>query len=243
MGLFTLDRDLLPENWGETGPSGKPVLGEPPEVRPREPVYLVTDTSWWMEQGWRDAVEIAEKMPEAFFVVPAGVMRELDGLKKNAEKGRRALESIKRIEELIRKGRAKIETRKSEYYNALASKTDEEVVAVAKRLKEKKLKTLILTTDKGQIALAFDQKINIARIADSSQNHDNILIYLFKLILALMFFPFILIYRLFVPYKKEEFVIQKISHPLSLKKQKDDAVWGEDWLLDPVSPLYTFRDD
>ena len=186
MGLFTLDRDLLPENWGKTGPSGKPVLGEPPAPArkeasseasmraetSKEPIYLVTDTSWWMEDGWRIATGVAERLRdgEAFFVVPAGVMRELDGLKKNPEKGKRALEAIKRIEELIRKGRARIETRKSEYYNALASKTDEEVVAVAKRLKEKG-RVRLVSFDNAQKALARDVGI-IALHLNSPKNKE-----------------------------------------------------------------------
>lgn len=177
MGLFTLDKDLLPENWKKSGPSGKPVLREPPEVGSKEPVYLVTDTSWWMEQGWRDGVRIAEKVPEAFFVVPAGVMRELDGLKKNAEKGRRALEAIKRIEELVRKGRARIETKKSEYYNALASKTDEEVVGVAKKLKEE-AEIFLLTTDRAQIALAKQLNIKVKIFEEHVPLSVKIIIYL-----------------------------------------------------------------
>jgi len=167
----------------------------------RKTIYLVTDTSWWLDQGWRDAVEIARKVPEAFFVIPAGVMRELDGLKRNPEKGKRALESTKRIEELVRFGRARIETRNGEYYNVLASKTDEEVVGVAEKLKEIG-KVFLLTTDKAQLALAKQLNINLAAYEKVIPSK-GLLRFLIEGIIVITLLPLIIIYRLFVPSREE----------------------------------------
>ncbi len=158
MGLFTLDKDLLPENWKKSGPSGKPVLREPPKVRPREPVYLVTDTSWWMEQGWYDAIDIAEKAPEVFFVIPAGVMRELDGLKYNENKTEKAREATKQIFNLIQKRKAEIVKGTKLIEGFLSSPVDEEVLSVAKSL-ERKAKVILLTTDYAMMAVAENEKI------------------------------------------------------------------------------------
>ncbi len=158
MGLFTLDKDLLPENWKKSRPSGKPVLWEPPEVGSREPVYLVTDTSWWMEQGWRDGVEITETSPDILFVIPAGTMRELDGLKYNESKAERAREATKQIFELIQKKKAKIVKGKNSIEGFLSSPVDEEVLSVAKNLK-KRAETVLLTTDYAMMAIAENEGI------------------------------------------------------------------------------------
>ena len=61
----------------------------------KDQTYLVTDTSWWLEQGRNVANEMAEKYNNLFFIIPAGVMKELDGLKKNKEKKELAHKSIK----------------------------------------------------------------------------------------------------------------------------------------------------
>jgi len=202
MGLLTLEENLLPES---KKPSGRQSL-RMPEEQAREPVFLVTDTSWWLEQGWKDAVEIARKVPEAFFVIPAGVMRELDGLKRNIEKGRRALEATKRIEELVRLGRARIETKREKYYNALASKTDEEVVRVAEKMAgriEGKGKVFLLTTDKAQQALARQFGIGITPYEKVIPDK-GLFRFLIEGFIIMVFLPFILIYRLFVPSSEEK---------------------------------------
>ena len=118
----------------------------------------VTDTSWWLEEGWR-----MEKLPSGFnkLIVPSSVMRELDGLKKNPDTKDRATEATKRIAELIKEGKAQIMSPTIKpSYNTLSSKTDEEVVAVAEELKKEGQKNVtILSLDHGIHALAGNRGI------------------------------------------------------------------------------------
>ena len=164
-------------------------------------IYLVTDTSWWLDQGWKDAVEIARKNPEVVFAIPAGVMRELDGLKRNPDKRRRALASTKKIEELVRAGRARIETKNGKYYNVLASKTDEEVVGTAKRLKRKG-DVFLLTTDRAQLALASQENIGCLSY-EKIVPEKGVIRFLIEGAFMIAFLPLILIYRLFFPSRKK----------------------------------------
>jgi len=65
---------------------------------------------------------------DPFFFVPAGVMRELDGLKRDPKRGKRALEAMKRIQELVSMGRCRIVEGNERRKGMLASPVDEEVV-------------------------------------------------------------------------------------------------------------------
>ena len=119
-------------------------------------VYLVTDTSWWLDQGWRIAVDVVDRLEDGdpFFFVPAGVMRELDGLKRDSKRGKRALEATKRIHELISMGRCRIVEGNGRRKGMLASPVDEEVVEIARTLREKAGNVYLLTTDRAQMAVA-----------------------------------------------------------------------------------------
>lgn len=205
--------------------------------RDQKKIYLVTDTSWWLDQGWKDSVEIAKKTPEVVFVIPAGVMRELDGLKRNPEKGRKALASTKRIEELVRAGRAKIETKNGRYYNVLASKTDEEVVRTAKKLK-KKGEVFLLTTDKAQLALARQEGIDNA-VYEKVLPNKSALRYLIELILITFFLPAILLFRIFFPAKDEKQLALGKSWGKITRSLNDSPVFGQ---VDPASPWYDDED-
>jgi rRNA-processing protein FCF1 len=116
-----------------------------------------------------NATDIAGR-DNVFFVIPAGVMRELDGLKRNPEKWERAVEATKQIEELIKMKKARIETQKSRYFNALASKVDEEVVATAVDMR-KEGKVILFSIDHAQRALALQEGIEVSDRLDDYLNN------------------------------------------------------------------------
>ncbi len=115
-----------------------------------EKIYFVTDTSWWLEEGWHKARQTIGKNKKFLFIIPKGVLREIDGLKKDENKKQKALETEKTIKLLVKNKEGYIYgLKKEEKLRALSSTTDEEVVSVAKKLKEKGKNTIILTTDNG----------------------------------------------------------------------------------------------
>ncbi len=104
---------------------------------------------------------------EAFFVIPSGVMRELDGLKKNPDKGKKALEATRQINKLISMGREKIVKGNGSVKGFLPCPVDEEVISVAKEWKAKG-KTYLLTTDQAMMAVAKNEGIPIRYLTNKA---------------------------------------------------------------------------
>ena len=145
MGLLTLEENLLPED-------GKPVR-LPKKKSFRKQVFLVTDTSWWMEmaeRGWA-----VRDFSGSVYVIPQAVFRELDGLKRNERKAQYARWAFREIQRLAKQGKAGIATHpRGKVWNVLNSSADEEVVNVGLAFKKHGYETKLLSTDTGQIALA-----------------------------------------------------------------------------------------
>ncbi|GEM_PF-5843639 len=146
-------------------------------VQGKEKIFLVTDTSWWLEEGWYSAVDIAEKTSNVFFVIPGGVLKELDGLKKNDNLARRskALYATKQIKELLEKGKGKIITNgKKREFGCLNSIVDEEVISVAKALNKEGKNVIVLTTDYAQTALGKNENITTSKTLDTVLLKDSV---------------------------------------------------------------------
>lgn len=117
----------------------------------------MTDTSWWLEEGW----SLSHRCFPGPVIIPSRVLRELDGLKKNPSKGRRALAATRVIYHLVRSGKGtRVYARVSGAY--LSSLADEEGVALAKRFRRKGYRVLLLSTDYAQRALAESQGVETA---------------------------------------------------------------------------------
>jgi len=162
--------------------SGKLPWGteEQETVQGKEKIFLVTDTSWWLEEGWYKAVEIAEKTDNLFFVIPGGVLKELDGLKKNDNQARKnkALYATKQIKELMEKGKGEIITNgKKKEFGCLNSIVDEEVISVAKALNKEGKNVIVLTTDYAQTALGKNEKLKTLKFLSSLSDRNKDTVY------------------------------------------------------------------
>jgi rRNA-processing protein FCF1 len=131
-----------------------------------ETVYLVTDTSWWIEEGYSDLPSrFLQNTTGIKLIVPHGVFYELDGLKKNTEKGKKAVAATKKIFFLTTKGKAELYSKngKNKLNKVLSSRVDEEVVNTAEKLKNNGNVVFILSTDYAQRTLAESKGIYTAR--------------------------------------------------------------------------------
>jgi len=175
-------------------------------------VYLVTDTSWWLDQGWRIAVDVVDRLEDGdpFFFVPAGVMCELDGLKRDPKRGKRALEATKRIHELVSMGRCRIVEGNGRRRGVLASPVDEEVVEIARALGEKTGNVYLLTIDRAQMAVA--ENIPIRRILLRGK-FSSILIPILVVFTAPISIPMLFLYqKIFKPEKKCYLFLAPLPH-------------------------------
>ena len=194
-----------------------------------------------MEQGWRIATEVAERLSDgkAFFVVPTGVMRELDGLKKaEGEKGKKAFEATRRIHELVSMGRARIVRGNGSVKGVLASPVDEEVLSVAREWKEKG-KTYLLTTDRAQMAVANQQNIFVKTIAYKNPQLSQITLLLWCL--SILFWPLIpiniyLYKRLRRKYQDEKRIVLEDLAVTQFRHQKELIDNQEHEIINPGCP-------
>ncbi len=137
--------------------SGKLPWGteEQETVQGKEKIFLVTDTSWWLEEGWKSKIL---GIQNGLFIIPSGVLKEIDGLKKNKNLSDKAINAERNIFLLVKNKKGIIENT-TERLNTLSSHVDEQVVIIGEKLKKQGKKVYVLTTDMGIKTLCVMKRI------------------------------------------------------------------------------------
>lgn len=162
-------------------------------IKPKlKKVFLIVDTSWLMEIAKKNVNALKNYLApcpffpnEMYYVkIHDCVIKELDGLKKNPDKGLYAVRAIKFIQEVqnnlhcVDISSFGLYTPYKEFSQAISSYTDAIVLSLAKKFSEenkynKDIKVTLLTTDRTMIILAKQYNINVKDIYSNSYEEYN----------------------------------------------------------------------